>query len=174
MTRNLTHENLDDITRCMSDLTKRLEAMREEAKYESAPAFDPLDPLSEILPSDCHPYGPSTAGNYQADRYLARTKTPRTIRNLLRAYAHTEPKREWLSIESAVTGAKYILLRVLEASTTSPSGSLYTPVKYTMAFPLASFNRVHSVAGWTFSDKYKVLESFDVSGDTYLITLILP
>lgn len=71
-------------------------------------------------------------------------------------------------------GCKYTLLRVLEASTTSPSGTLYSPVKYTMAFPLASFNRVHSVAGWTFSDKYKVLESFDVGGDTYLIALILP
>lgn len=174
MTRNLTRENLDDITRSMSDLTKRLEAMRDEAKYESAPVFNPLDPLDEILPSDCHPYDTSRVGNYQADRHLARTKTPRTIRNLLRAYAHTEPKREWLSVESAVTGAKYTLLRVLEASTTSPSGTRYSPVKYTMAFPIASFNRVHSVAGWTFSDKYKVLETFDMGGDTYLIVLILP
>lgn len=52
--------------------------------------LDPNDPLDEVVPSTLISYKTSNRQNAQVNKLLAESRVPRTIRNLLKAYFHTD------------------------------------------------------------------------------------
>lgn len=168
MTEN--NPTLASLAATLAEVSKQLEAIRGS---ESAPELDPTDPLNEVLPNNVTDGNASFSLDRCAENYLKKNLKPRTIRNLLQAYAHCHSNGYSFSLESQEYDGVYRIYRIMECRTESPAGDTRNPIRSTSAFPLPLGKPASELIGWTFrflNREFKVLDACEINGRSYLIT----
>lgn len=160
----------------MTDYSRILDALRAIIevvdKARSELPDEPCDPLDEVVSG----YAPSTSPNHdaEADAWLEQSGKPRTLRNLLTAYVHARPSTNFVSASSPSTRKWYRILRVRSSRAKHPENDVFsTPIEFTESFPLPLHPPAERLVGWTFDEKYKVLDYCEIEGNTYLIAVVL-
>lgn len=160
----------------MTDDSRILDALRAIIevvdKARSELPDEPCDPLDEVVSG----YAPSTSPNHdaEADAWLEQSGKPRTLRNLLTAYVHARPSTNFVSVSSPSTRKWYRILRVRSSRAKHPENDVFsTPIEFTESFPLPLHPPAERLVGWTFDEKYKVLDYCEIEGNTYLIAVVL-
>lgn len=157
----------------MTDDTRILDALRavievvDKARLELPDELE-RDPLNETVTG----YASNTSRNHdgEVDDWLARYDRPRTLRNLLTAYVHARPSTNFVSAPSPSTRKWYRILRVRSSRAKHPENDVFsTPIEFTESFPLPLHPPAERLVGWTFDEKYKVLDYCEIEGNTYLI-----
>lgn len=160
----------------MTDDSRILDALRAIIevvdKARSELPDEPCDPLDEVTSG----YAPSTSPNHdaEADAWLEQSGKPRTLRNLLTAYVHARPSTNFVPAASPSTRKWYRILRVRSSRAKHPENDVFsTPIEFTESFPLPLHPPAERLVGWTFDEKYKVLDYCEIEGNTYLIAVVL-
>lgn len=160
----------------MTDDSRILDALRAIIevvdKARSELPDEPGDPLDEVVSG----YAPSTSPNHdaEADAWLEQSGKPRTLRNLLTAYVQARPSTNFVSASSPSTRKWYRILRVRSSRAKHPENDVFsTPIEFTESFPLPLHPPAERLVGWTFDEKYKVLDYCEIEGNTYLIAVVL-
>lgn len=160
----------------MTDDSRILDALRAIIevvdKARSELPDEPCDPLDEVTSG----YAPSTSPNHdaEADAWLEQSGKPRTLRNLLTAYVHARPSTNFVSASSPSTRKWYRILRVRSSRAKHPENDVFsTTIEFTESFPLPLHPPAERLVGWTFDEKYKVLDYCEIEGNTYLIAVVL-
>lgn len=171
MTENNNNQtmSLEDITRALTELAQKVEAIRGG---ENAPELDPSDPLNETSE---HPWCAPDATNSEderADNTISEWGAPRTIRNFLKALVSPESADSWYTVRSLATRKRYRISRVDNVSgITKPDGYAFMKSRthdFTVPVP-----REELTAGWVISATAKVLDVFEVGGKKYTIYELL-
>lgn len=168
MTEN--NPTLASLAETLAEVSKQLEAIRGG---ESTPDIDPNDPLNEVLPDIVTDRNASFSLDRSADDYLKKNFMPRTIRNLLLAYAHCHPLGYSFSLDSQEGDGVYRIHRVVSCLAESPAGDTRSPLRSTSTFPLPLDKPAAELIGWTFrflNRQFKVLDACEIDGRSYLIT----
>lgn len=160
----------------MTDDSRILDALRAIIevvdKARSELPDEPCDPLDEVTSG----YAPSTSPNHdaEADAWLERSGKPRTLRNLLTAYVHARPSTNFVSASSPSTRKWYRILRVRSSRAKHPENDVFsTPIEFTESFPLPLHPPAERLVGWTFDEKYEVLDYCEIEDNKYLIAEVL-
>lgn len=160
----------------MTDDARILDALRAVIevvdKVRSELPDEPCDPLDEVA----FGYASNTSPKHddEADAWLEQSGKPRTLRNLLMAYVHARPSTNFVSASSPSTRKWYRILRVRSSRAKHPENDVFsTPIEFTESFPLPLHPPAECLIGWTFDEKYKVLDYCEIEGNTYLIAVVL-
>ena len=132
--------------------------------------LDPNDPLDEVVPDTLISYKTSNRQNAQVNKLLASSGEPRTIRNVLRAYAQLSSPDDWYTLRSGDNRCRISLAR--HHRVTSPAGVTQTVVS-------TDDSEIHLPgseglsAGWvvesTSGVTAKVLDVYEHADNQYLI-----
>ena len=135
--------------------------------------LDPNDPLNEVVSDGWTVRDPNKYEERDAFDTLQRWGAPRTLRNILKAYAtnSNDPfvSYENYTIDSPTTEASYRVHRLEACQVKSPDGREQDPVYRTEDFPLPHFTVLPSLVGWTFGKWSKVVDTFEDSHHKYII-----
>lgn len=161
---------LASLAATLAEVSKQLEAIRGS---ESEPELDPNDPLNEVLPDIVTDRNASFSLDRSAGNYLKENFKPRTIRNLLLAYAHCHPLGYSFSLDSQEGDGVYRIYRITSCRVVPPDSGPRSPLRSTSAFPLPLDKPAVELIGWTFcflNRQFKVLDACEIDGRSYLIT----
>lgn len=162
--------SLEDITRALTELAQKVEAIR--GGENAAPALDPSDPLNETSE---HPWCAPDATNSEDERAnntISELGDPRTIRNFLKALVSQESADSWYTVRSLATLKRYRISRVDNVSgITKPDGYAFAQSR-THDF-IVPIPREELTAGWVIGTTAKVLDVFEVEGKKYTIYELL-
>ena len=162
--------SLEDITRALTELAQKVEAIR--GGENAAPALDPSDPLNETSE---HPWCAPDATNSEDERAnntISVWGAPRTIRNFLKALVSQESADSWYTVRSLATRKRYRISRVYNVSgITKPDGCACVQSR-TRDF-IIPIDPEELTAGWVIGTTAKVLDVFEVEGEKYTIYELL-
>ena len=161
--------SLEDITRALTELAQKVEAIRGG---ENAPELDPSDPLNE---TSQHPWYAPDATNSEDERAnntISEWGAPRTIRNLLKALVSQENADRWYTVRSLATRKRYRISRVDEVPSPATLDGYNFMQSRTHDFTLP-VSLEELTAGWVYSGTAKVLDVFKVNGEKYTIYELL-
>lgn len=161
--------SLEDITRALTELAQKVEAIRGG---ENAPELDPSDPLNETSEHPwCAPDATSSEDE-RANNTISEWGAPRTIRNFLKALVSRENADSWYTVRSLVSRKRYRISRVDDVSgITKPDGYSFSQSRtHDFTLPL---NPKELTAGWVIGTTAKVLDVFEVGGKKYTIYELL-
>lgn len=134
--------------------------------------LDPNDPLDEVVPSTLISYKTSNRQNAQVNKLLAESRVPRTIRNLLKAYFHTDVSadayKHVYSLVSPRSGSHFLITKVWKHPV-SVSGVLRDTLLDTYYFPLPNNAPLHTLVGCVIKG-YLIREVYEQYGVTYILT----
>ena len=167
-----TEQVTESIAATLAKASKLLEAVLRALESAFGPN-DPNDPLNEVLPDTVTDGNSSFSLDRSVNDYLKRVSKPRTIRNLLQAYAHCLNSGYSFCLESQEGDGVYRIYRIMECRTESPSSDPCSPIRSTSAFPLPLDVPPPELIGWTFrflNREFKVLDACEIDGHSYLIT----
>lgn len=159
--------DLASIIASLTELTKAVEAIRGG---ETEPELDPNDPLNVVLPTTHVAYDASGGDDTKMNRILASSGEPRTIRNVLQAYAQLSSPVDWYTLRSGDNRYRISLTR--HHRVTSPAGVTQTVVS-TNDFGIHLPGSEGLSAGWvvegTPAGTAKVLDVYAHADKQYLI-----
>ena len=161
--------SLEDITRALTELAQKVEAIRGG---ENAPELDPSDPLNETSE---HPWCAPDATNSEderADNTISEWGAPRTIRNFLKALVSQKSADSWYTVRSLATRKRYRISRVDEVPSPATLNGYNFMQSRTHDFTLP-VSLEELTAGWVYSGTAKVLDVFEVNGEKYTIYELL-
>lgn len=161
--------SLEDITRALTELAQKVEAIRGG---ENAPELDPSDPLNETSEHPwCAPDATSSEDE-RADNTISEWGAPRTIRNFLKALVSQENADRWYTVCSLATRKRYRISRVNEVpSPATLNGYDFMQSRthdFTLPVPLKELTD-----GWVYRGTAKVLDVFKLDDTTYAIYELL-
>ena len=167
---SFNERDLASIVATLTELTKAVEVIRGG---ENAPELDPNDPLNEVLP-DGHWTATDASENTDdsANRILEASGEPRTIRNFLKAIMQTSNPDGWYTLRSRATNKRYrVYLTELLGQPTSPDGTTRSVTRtHDFFLPVAPWE---VTAGWIIPSVAKVLDTFEMDGEEYIIAELL-
>lgn len=171
MTENNNNQtmSLEDITRALTELAQKVEAIRGG---ENTPELDPNDPLNETSE---HPWCAPDATNSEderADNTISEWGAPRTIRNFLKALVSKESADSWYTVRSLATRKRYRISRVDEVPSPATLNGYNFMQSRTHDFTLP-VSLEELTAGWVYRGTAKVLDVFEVNGEKYTIYELL-
>lgn len=159
--------DLASIIASLTELTKAVEAIRGG---ETEPELDPNDPLNVVLPTTHVAYDASGGDDTKMNRILASSGEPRTIRNVLQAYAQLSSPDDWYTLRSGDNRYRISLTR--HHRVTSPAGVTQTVVS-TNDFGIHLPGSEGLSAGWVVEGPpvgtAKVLDVYAHADKQYLI-----
>lgn len=171
MTENNNNQtmSLEDITRALTELAQKVEAIRGG---ENAPELDPSDPLNETSERPWCAPDATEAEDERANNTISAWGAPRTIRNFLKALVSKENADSWYTVRSLATRKRYRISRVDGVSgITKPDGYAFAQSR-THDF-IVPIPREELTAGWVIGTTAKVLDVFEVEGKKYTIYELL-
>ena len=159
----------EDLAATLVEVSQQLEDLRGST-------LDPTDPLNEVVSDGWTVRGPNKYEERDAFDTLQRWGAPRTLRNILKAYATNSYDQfvsyESYTIDSPTTEASYCVYRLEACQVKAPDGREHDPVYRTNDFPLPRFTVLSSLVGWTFAKWHKVIDTFEDSHCKYIIVEI--
>lgn len=159
--------SLEDITRALTELAQKVEAIRGG---ENAPGLDPSDPLNGIVADDHVATDSSSVTDAQVRTLFEESGEPRTIRNLLKTYMKTDNPDSWYTVRFSSTRKYYRIIRVSNKCVTTPDGSSRVWTSgYDISLPVPIEDLA---AGWCVGNSYKVLDVFELNSKKYIIAEI--
>jgi hypothetical protein len=161
--------SLEDITRALTELAQKVEAIRGG---EGEPELDPSDPLNE---TSKHPWCAPDATNSEDERAnntISAWGAPRTIRNFLKALVSQENADRWYTVRSLATRKRYRISRVDEVPSPATLDGYDFMQSRTHDFTLP-VSLEELTAGWVYRGTAKVLDVFEVDDTTYAIYELL-
>lgn len=162
--------SLEDITRALTELAQKVEAIR--GGENAAPALDPSDPLNETSE---HPWcapDATEAEDERANNTISAWGAPRTIRNFLKALVSKENADSWYTVRSRATRKRYRICQVDGVSGITKPDSYAFAQSRTHDF-IVPIPREELTAGWVIGTTAKVLDVFEVEGKKYTIYELL-
>lgn len=168
MTENNNNQtmSLEDITRALTELAQKVEAIR--GGENAAPALDPSDPLNETSESPWCATDANTSEDERANDTLSEWGSPRTIRNFLKALVRKENADSWCTVRSRVSRKYYRISQVEGVSgITTPDGRDLVQSRTHDFILLVSPEEL--TAGWIYRGTAKVLDVFKLGNATYTI-----
>ncbi len=163
---------LASLAATLAEVSQQLEAIRGESERHTEPELDPDDPLNEILPDLVSGQDTTFGLDFRADSYLKLNIQPRTIRNLLLAYARLHPHGYSFSIDSQKGDGVYRIYRVMQCRAESPEGDIRN-TRSTSGFPIPTGKPASELVGWNLrflNREFKVLDTCEIDGRSYLFT----
>ena len=164
------NNDLAAIVAALTELTQKVEAIRGG---ESAPELDPNDPLNEVLVGNTWTAtDASTDTDDAANRILEESGEPRTLRNFCKAIMQTNDPDKWYTVRSRATSKRYrVYLAELRNQPTDPYGTTRGVTRTHDFYLPVSPETV--TAGWTIPRVARVLDTFELGEDKYLIAELL-